>query len=244
LSPLGTNPSSHSGQETNDLLTLRLHNVNIGYITLFVSGSLRHFCDYDAAMITQEPPKLYHHGNLREDLVTYALAKIRMGGGRSFSLRAAARACGVTPGAAYRHFADRDALLSSVAAKGFEMFAATILSATANVTDPAERLYILGRTYVDFAATEGPLFRLMFSRVGTSKIELRLTEPGFAADQQLAFAVAAAMGAPLAQVDRGMMSLAWTVAHGAASLVADGVWAKDDPGIEGSLRRVVALIVR
>lgn len=195
-------------------------------------------------MVTLEPPRLYHHGNLREDLVTFALAKIRMGGSRSFSLRAVARACGVTPGAAYRHFADRDALLSSVAAKGFEMFAATIFSATANVTDPAERLYVLGRTYVDFAATEGPLFRLMFSRVGTSKITLRSTEPGFAADQQLAFAVAAAMGVPLAQVDRGLMTLAWTVAHGAASLVADGVWARDDPGIEGALNRVVSLLVR
>jgi len=195
-------------------------------------------------MIAIEPTKLYHHGNLREDLVTFALAKIRMGGSRSFSLRAAARACGVTPGAAYRHFADRDALLRSVAERGFALFASTIFSATANKTDPAERLYILGRTYVDFAASESSLFRLMFSKVGTSRTVLRISEPGFAADQQLAAAIAAASGVPLEEVDRGTMSLAWTVAHGAASLVADGVWDRDDPGIESALKRVVTLIAQ
>jgi AcrR family transcriptional regulator len=195
-------------------------------------------------MVTRDAPKLYHHGNLRNDLVTYAFAKIRIGGARSFSVRAAARACGVTPGAAYRHFADREALLRLVAAKGFLMFAEMIYKATVDVGDPTEKLLVLGRTYVDFAATEGPLFRLMFSRIGTRDITPRLTTPGTAADQQLAQAVAATMGVPIERVDSGLVTLAWTVAHGAASLVADGVWTRDDPGIEVALKRVVELARR
>ena len=56
----------------------------------------------------------YHHGDLRRALLEAGVALARAGGPEAVALRAATRAAGVSPNAAYRHFADRDALLSAV----------------------------------------------------------------------------------------------------------------------------------
>ncbi|MGF6885275.1 AcrR family transcriptional regulator [Nocardia sp. GAS34] len=45
------------------------------------------------------------------------------------SLRAAARRAGVSPAAPYRHFADRDALLSAVATGGYRELAQRLVAA-------------------------------------------------------------------------------------------------------------------
>ena len=64
----------------------------------------------------------YHHGNLREALVEAALELIGAKGPAGFTFAEAARHAGVSPAAPYRHFRDRDALLSEVAQRGFQRF--------------------------------------------------------------------------------------------------------------------------
>jgi AcrR family transcriptional regulator len=56
----------------------------------------------------------YRHGDLRGALVAAGLAMARVGGPDAVVLREATRQAGVTPNAAYRHFADRGALLRAV----------------------------------------------------------------------------------------------------------------------------------
>ena len=65
----------------------------------------------------------YHHGDLRNALVLTAVRLIEQDGLGEFSLRGTAREVGVSPNAAYRHFADKSALLSAVAQHGFEQLA-------------------------------------------------------------------------------------------------------------------------
>ena len=62
----------------------------------------------------------YHHGNLREALIQAALDLIAEKGPTGFTFAEAARSAGVSPAAPYRHFRDRDELLSDVAMRGFE----------------------------------------------------------------------------------------------------------------------------
>src|ERR1043166_1638725 len=64
----------------------------------------------------------YHHGNLREALISAALDLIAQKGPAGFTSAEAARAAGVSPAAPYRHFRDRDALMADVARRGFELF--------------------------------------------------------------------------------------------------------------------------
>ena len=72
----------------------------------------------------------YHHGDLRSALVALALERVRRGGTESFSLREAARDAGVTSGAAYKHFADKDELLAAVAAEALLLLAKRTQKAT------------------------------------------------------------------------------------------------------------------
>ena len=60
----------------------------------------------------------YHHGNLRDALVEAAVDVVREGGPEALSLRELARRVGVSHAAAYRHFADREALVDVVKTLG------------------------------------------------------------------------------------------------------------------------------
>ncbi len=111
----------------------------------------------------------YHHGDLRHALITEASRQARSGGPAAISLREVTRAVGVSPNAAYRHFADRDALVRAAAAEAQNALARAIMTrvaATPRDLAPAaasiERLRRVGLAYIDFARTEGGWFELAF----------------------------------------------------------------------------------
>ena len=111
----------------------------------------------------------YHHGHLREALVAAAVAAARERGPDGLALRELARTVGVSHNAAYRHFADRDALVEVVAAEGLVRLVESCESelATVRTRDPVlrarRRLSALGRGYVAFAVAEPGLFRVLFT---------------------------------------------------------------------------------
>jgi AcrR family transcriptional regulator len=175
----------------------------------------------------------YHHGDLRSALVALALERVRKGGTESFSLREAARDAGVTSGAAYKHFADKDELLSAVAAEALVLLAHRSQKATSNLKGK-ERLHASAMAYIDFAAAEPRLFRLAFSRFGSDgKTEKDGVPSAFT---QLRVAVAELQTDPGKPVDPDALALAWAVVHGIASLISDGMWKKNDPRVEAALR--------
>src|SRR5258707_15546793 len=65
------------------------------------------------------PRKPYHHAHLEEALLKTAIQLIGEVGPAGFTLREVARRAGVSHNAPYRHFADREKLLSALAAQGF-----------------------------------------------------------------------------------------------------------------------------
>src|SRR6201996_7338204 len=58
--------------------------------------------------------KTFHHGDLRRALLEAGIQLAREGGPDAIVLREATRRAGVVPNAAYRHFDNRQALLSAV----------------------------------------------------------------------------------------------------------------------------------
>jgi AcrR family transcriptional regulator len=102
----------------------------------------------------------YHHGDLRAALLKVATAEIERVGYESLSLRELAEKLGVSRAAPYRHFADRRALLSALAAGGFDELTAIHRKAAGKT--PLARLVAAGRGYLAFAAEQPQMFRLMF----------------------------------------------------------------------------------
>ena len=83
----------------------------------------------------------YHHGNLKEALMRAALDLIAQKGPAGFTFADAARCAGVSPAAPYRHYRDRDDLLSDVARRGFEEFEQQLANAWDDgKPDPQSRL--------------------------------------------------------------------------------------------------------
>src|SRR5260370_7967976 len=106
--------------------------------------------------------KGYHHGALNSALVEASIALARDGGPDRVILREAARAAGVSHSAAYRHFADREALLAEVSRHARSELAAEMRRRVARAKGPRQRLRAIGTAYIDFALTEPGLFRTAF----------------------------------------------------------------------------------
>ena len=110
-----------------------------------------------------ERRKPYHHGALNSALVEASIALAREGGPDRVILREAARAAGVSHSAAYRHFADREALLAEVARHARSELAAEMRRRVARAKGPRQRLRAVGTAYIDYALSEPGLFRTAFT---------------------------------------------------------------------------------
>lgn len=113
--------------------------------------------------VTAQSAKRYHHGALRQALMDAAMAAVEQDGAEKVSLRNLARSLGVSATAPYRHFTDRDSLLTAVAARGFEEFADSLEDSAAGDQSPSHGLMAMGRTYLDLALKRPNLYRLMFT---------------------------------------------------------------------------------
>lgn len=109
-----------------------------------------------------ETPRPYHHGDLPGALVRAAMELLEEDGAGELSLRAAARRAGVSTAAPYRHFADRNALMSAVAAVGYRELGAAMIEAVPEVSS-VDDLAVLAVAYVRFALDRPGLFRVMFA---------------------------------------------------------------------------------
>src|SRR5262249_42350810 len=105
----------------------------------------------------------YHHGDLRAALLQAAEKELAENGIEGFTLRGCARRAGVSHAAPAHHFRDVRALLTEIAADGFEQLAGiTARFGEAARPGTLEHLIEIGRGYVGFAAAYPHHFRLIF----------------------------------------------------------------------------------
>ena len=112
--------------------------------------------------LARKPQNTYHHGDLRDALVQAALREAERGGPEAISIKALAKALGVSQPAPYRHFADREALLVAATAEAFRQFNAVLRDATRR---PSKRskLSRIARATLDFGLQRNGIYRLMFA---------------------------------------------------------------------------------
>lgn len=119
----------------------------------------------EAAQIADFQKKFkYHHGNLREALLSAALALLEKEGVEGLSLRTLAKATGVTQAAPYSHFRDKDELLAAVAETGFQRLAFKMAEEATGASSVQARIEKLVTAYITFALENKALFQVMFGR--------------------------------------------------------------------------------
>ncbi|MGB0951901.1 MAG: TetR/AcrR family transcriptional regulator [Planctomycetota bacterium] len=174
--------------------------------------------------MTQNPePKSYHHGNLRQSLVDEAVRQLEASGVESLSLRKVAAGVGVSHTAPYRHFRNKDELLAAVAAEGFGALRICMEEAGSRETKAPARLIAIGVAYVTFAVQHPSHFRVMFRLHPEAPEELQRL--GQAAFQVMVETIEAGIQAnQFREASLETLGLAaWTMVHGQASLLLDGL---------------------
>ncbi len=182
--------------------------------------------------------RTYHHGDLRKTLIEAGLDLAREGGPQAIVLREATRRAGVAPNAAYRHFANHDALFAAVRAAALGRAAQAIetemdvVKKSRNAQQHSRALLAaVGRGYLGFALTETGWFRTAFAS-GALDVTLpieqqedaRTAKMGLNPFQLLGYALDAMTDSGVLPAERRPMAeyLAWSTVHGMALLMIDG----------------------
>lgn len=108
----------------------------------------------------------YHHGNLVEALLEATIALIEEKGVEALAVREVAKRAGVSPGAPFRHFSSKTALLTAVAEQAMMRLTAAVraeLNATGDA-DPVEALRAIGWGYLNWALANPTHFQVVSSR--------------------------------------------------------------------------------
>lgn len=168
----------------------------------------------------------YHHGALAEAMVEQATTEVRERGSESVSLRRIAGVLGVSPSAAYNHFADKDGLLHEVGERGHADLDRRMAEAVAEHPDNTDagaiaRFRALGEAYFGFAVAEPNLFLLTFGSM--------CFNAGTAAEESGPYA---RLGAALDELERrdllregirpNLDLTIWAAVHGMCVLMLEG----------------------
>lgn len=200
--------------------------------------------EYDRDMVQKKRRGEYHHPDLRTALIEAAVEIIAREGSRALTLREVTRRAGVSAGAPYRHFADREALIAAVAEAGFkELYDRMRDHMKRAGKDHQAALTECGVAYVLFAIEHPAHFQVMFTD------ELAGEHPSLDSASSEAFAVlrAAVSNGQDAKVFRGSDATnpalaAWSVVHGLATLlVARRV--NPPPSVAALTRQVIDLCI-
>lgn len=191
----------------------------------------------------------YHHGDLRNALIVAGAKLAEQGGPDAVGVRAAARAVGVSPTAAYRHFENGDELLDAVKERAVHNLLEAVRTALESVPDEGDpgqtavrRLEVLGRTYIRVALADPGLFRVAFSEKGAIPAEQNPESLELVAKTMDDLVAAGRMPAerrPLAEI------AAWASVHGFSRLVLDGPLSRFPPeALDVALNRVIDMTIR
>lgn len=172
----------------------------------------------------------YHHGDLRSALVEEGLRRLELAPAEALSLREVARNVGVSATAVYRHFPDKQALLHALADVAGDRMARAFETAMAAEKSGKAAFDAMGRAYVHFALRNPFLFRLMMSPVVRC-------EAGDAPDprgmQMLSNALRELSGGKKSSQEQYILRLqAWSIVHGLAMLMLDGLVPADEKIID------------
>ena len=172
----------------------------------------------------------YHHGDLHASLISAAVEMITQQGIESITMRSLSEWIGVSRTAAYRHFDNKEALLTATAIAGFEQFSAALRTARLNESsDEFSRFKEMGEAYLQFAVENQAYYRLMFGDTVAQQSDL-LSAAAESACDELLFMIETLQENKLITIKapRIQAIYVWSLMHGLASLIINDKLQADD----------------
>ena len=183
----------------------------------------------------------YHHGHLKEALLEQALLLVTERGVKGWSLREVAKLLGVSTAAPYKHFADKNELLATLAENGFRLLMAMEEQADPSPDSGWEGVVARSMAYFDFGMEHPGYLDVMFDslQMGPNPGLLQAAEASF---RSLWEKIALAQGLPLQEALETTQGW-WALTHGLSYLGNRQVLAavaSDVPAREIALSRLKA----
>lgn len=181
----------------------------------------------------KKPKDKYHHGHLAESLLDAVDEIASQFGIEAVTLRACARKVGVSPSSAFRHYADKRALLTAFAARALTQLADAMEQAKHRArAENTASFHAVGMAYIRFALEKPAFFRAMWREE-----VIYSQDPDYlVAASRLADYLKEGFLKSIEDEDPDAFSpkelLAWSSVHGLAALFVDGPVAKDKSDVE------------
>ncbi len=162
----------------------------------------------------------------RDRLLAAAADLLDEGGPTAVKLREVGRLAGVSHNAPYKHFHDKDAILSAIATEALDALTLELRRAIDESADHRAAMIAVGRTYADWASAHPARFKLTFGPWAIADDALGVAASTARATFLEPFAAAAAAKILTMHADDAA-ALVWAVAHGAVDLDLGGHLEKD-----------------
>lgn len=172
--------------------------------------------------------KAYHHGNLAESLLNAVDELATQFGLEAVTLRGCAKLVGVSPSSAFRHYADKRALLTAFATRALHQLSDAMNAAKVQaLKDGADPFRAVGLAYIEFALEKPALFRAMWHEeaIYSNDKEYVLAANKLSAHLKGGFSGTMKDQDPTSLSPQEL--LAWSSVHGLSNLFVDGPVAKD-----------------
>lgn len=169
----------------------------------------------------------YHHGDLKNAIITAAVRMIRSDGIGTLTLRNVAQETGVSHSAMYRHYRSKEDLVVAIAISGFRELAERLAAdSVKNIKDTATRLVEMGKTYIRYAVENPEYYRIMFG----DYIKNKTGHPGLFEVYDTCFRMIIDVlgdherGKRKPAGDKSINAIAiWSLLHGYSCLVIDNI---------------------
>lgn len=104
----------------------------------------------------------YHHGTLKKDLIIKGLQLLNKEGYKGLSLRKVAALCGVSHAAPYKHFKNKDELISAISQEVINSYSDSLKGVVQIPNNPLMQLTELGKQYVKFMVENPDYLKFIF----------------------------------------------------------------------------------
>jgi len=167
-------------------------------------------------------PKADPSRDLRRDLLLNSRQLLDEGGPSALSMREVARRTGCTHQAPYHYFENRETILASLVADGFDALAARLKEANDLGHTKGVRAVLVasGAAYVNFALAQPGVFRIMFRPEVCDPARFPLVQVSGASARDELDRLNVIVHGKRAQ--SAMATILWAHVHGLACLLLDG----------------------